>query len=313
MPAGSSRLCKMHKNFKRFINIFTKLCRLIKNALTNPHFVVQYKVADIILPDFFPSIRRYSGKELSMSKIIAITSGKGGTGKSTICAELGFALAKQGHRTLIIELDFGLRCLDIMLGVKDDIKYDLGSVLNGECDIYKATTQVKLANNLSIVCAPEDPFAKVDAETISNICNEMRKYYEYIIVDTSAGTNESVFDVVEQSDLILINTTPDPICVRDARLMSDEFYKRGNKKQRLIINKVDPDIFKADIIPDLDSIIDTVGVQLIGVIPSDNDVVVSTGKGIPLPSNSLAFRAFDAISKRIKGEDVPLSFKILLQ
>ena len=248
-----------------------------------------------------------------MSKIIAITSGKGGTGKSTICSELGFALAKQGHRTLIIELDFGLRCLDIMLGVKDNITYDLGNVLKGECDIYKATTPVKLASNLSIVCAPEDPFAMVDAETISNICNEMRKYYEYIIVDTSAGTNESVFDVVEQSDLILINTTPDPICVRDARLMSDEFYKRGNKKQRLIINKVDPDIFKADIIPDLDNIIDTVGVQLIGVIPSDNEVVISTGKGIPLPSNSLAFKAFDAISKRIKGEDVPLSFKMLLQ
>lgn len=247
-----------------------------------------------------------------MSKIIAITSGKGGTGKSSICAELGFALAKQGHRTLIIELDFGLRCLDIMLGVKDDIKYDLGSVLKGECDIYKATTNAKnFANNLSVVCAPEDPFAKVDAETISSICNEMRKYYEYIIVDTSAGTNESVFDVVEQSDLILINTTPDPICVRDARLMSDEFYKRGNKKQRLIINKVDPEVFEADIIVDLDEIIDTVGVQLIGVIPKDNEIVISTGKGKALPSNSLAFRAFDAISKRIKGEDIPLSFKIL--
>ncbi|MCH5348060.1 MAG: P-loop NTPase [Oscillospiraceae bacterium] len=246
------------------------------------------------------------------SKIIAITSGKGGTGKSSICAELGFALARQGHRTLIIELDFGLRCLDIMLGVKDSIKYDLGSVLKGECDIYKATTNAKeFASNLSVVCAPEDPFAKVDAETISNICNEMRKYYEYIIVDTSAGTNESVFDVVEQSDLILVNTTPDPICVRDARLMSDEFYKRGNKKQRLIINKVDPDIFEADIIIDLDEIIDTVGVQLIGVIPKDNDIVISTGKGKPLPNNSLALRAFDAISKRIKGEDVPLSFKIL--
>ncbi|MBQ2823645.1 MAG: P-loop NTPase [Oscillospiraceae bacterium] len=247
-----------------------------------------------------------------MSKIIAVTSGKGGTGKSSICAELGFSLAKQGHRTLIIELDFGLRCLDIMLGVKDDIVYDLGSVIEGKCDVYKATTQVKLASNLSIICAPEDPFSKVDAETIKNICTEMRKYYEYIIVDTSAGTNESVFDVVEQSDLILINTTPDPICVRDARTMSDEFYKRGNKKQRLIINKVDPDIFRADIIGDLDEIIDTVGVQLIGVIPSDPAIVISTGKGIPLPSNSNAFKAFDAISKRVKGEDVPLSFKVLL-
>ncbi len=248
-----------------------------------------------------------------MSKIIAVTSGKGGTGKSSICSELGFALAKQGHRTLIIELDFGLRCLDIMLGVKNDIKYDLGNVLKGECDIYQATTQVKIATNLSIVCAPEDPFARVDAETIKNICQEMRKYYEYIIVDTSAGTNASVFDVVEQSDLILINTTPDPVCVRDARTMSDEFYKRGNKKQRLIINKVNPDLFKADLVVDLDEIIDTVGVQLIGVIPDDDAVIIATSKGEPLPSSSLAFKAFDAISKRIKGEDVPLSFKVLLQ
>ena len=77
-----------------------------------------------------------------MSKIVAITSGKGGTGKSSICSELGFSLAKQGLRTLIIELDFGLRCLDIMLGVKDNVKYDLGHVLRGECDITKATTNV---------------------------------------------------------------------------------------------------------------------------------------------------------------------------
>lgn len=252
-------------------------------------------------------------KVFFMSKIIAITSGKGGTGKSTICAELGFALAKQGHRTLIIELDFGLRCLDIMLGVKDDVKYDLGSVISGQVDVYQATTPVKMASNLSLVCAPEDPFSKVDAATIKRICEEMRKYYEYIIVDTSAGTNESVFDVVEQSDLILINTTPDPICVRDARAMSDEFYKRGNKKQRLIINKIDPEIFQSDIIKDLDDIIDTVGVQLIGVIPNDDAVVISTGKGVPLPSGSNAFKAFDAISRRIKGEDVPLSFKMLLQ
>ena len=109
---------------------------------------------------------------------------------------MGYALAKQGSRTLIIELDFGLRCLDIMLGVKDIIKHDLGDVLAGKCDILAASTQIKMAQNLSIVCAPEDPYATLDADQIKEICESMRKYYDYIIIDTSAGISESVFDVV---------------------------------------------------------------------------------------------------------------------
>lgn len=245
-----------------------------------------------------------------MATVIAVTSGKGGTGKSSICSGMGYALAKQGSRTLIIELDFGLRCLDIMLGVKDIIKHDLGDVLAGKCDIYAASTQIKMANNLSIVCAPEDPYAKLDAESVKEICEQMRRYYDYIIIDTSAGISESIFDIVANSDLILIVTTPDEICVRDGRLMSDEFYKRQNKKQRLIINKMNRKIFGEELVSDLDAIIDTVGVQLLGVIPDDDNVTISTGKGIPIPSQSDAFHAFDAITRRIKGEDVPLTVKI---
>ena len=138
----------------------------------------------------------------------------------------------------------------------------------------------------------------------------MRKYFEYIIIDTSAGINGSVFDIVTNSDLILIVTTPDPVCVRDAQMMSDEFYKRGNQKQRLVINKASKRIFEFEDMDDLDAIIDTVGVQLLGVIPEDSAIPLATGKGAPLSSSSMGFVAFSAISRRIKGEHIPIQIKM---
>lgn len=242
------------------------------------------------------------------SKIIAVTSGKGGTGKSTICAGLGYALAKQGHRTLLIELDFGLRCLDIIFGVENDIRYDLGDVLAGRKTALEAVAQVPMANNLNLLCAPKT-LTSVNAEQIVNICRSVKKYFEYIIIDTGAGINSHVFDIVEQANLILVVSTPDPVCIRDASLMSDEFYNRGNKSQRLIINKISKKVIGEALVSNLDEIIDKVGVQLIGVIPDEFKITVATGKGNPMPTDSAALKAFDAISKRLGGEFVPLTIK----
>lgn len=249
---------------------------------------------------------------LNMSKVFAVTSGKGGTGKSSICASLGYSLAKQGNRALIIELDFGLRCMDIMFGAEDDIKYDLGDVLDGKCSILDAAMTIKTASNLSIICAPSDPFMKVTVEQIVDICQQIKKYFDYIIIDTGAGINSHVFDIVEQVDLILVVTTPDPICIRDARMMSDEFYKRGNQRQRLIINKVSRRAIGQELVRDLDEIIDSVGVQLIGVVPEDFEHVAALNRGLPVPYGTPALSAFDAISKRIRGEDTPLTIKLTL-
>ena len=242
-------------------------------------------------------------------KLIAVTSGKGGTGKSSICYGIGYTLAKQGNRTLIIELDFGLRCLDIMFGMSGRVDYDLGDVLKGKRQILDAVATVPSASNLSILCAPKDPFMKVTAEQVVEICRNIRKYFDYIIIDTGAGINSHVFDIVEQANLILVVTTPDPICIRDATMMSDEFYKRGNKRQRLIINKVSPKDLKTGMINDLDEIIDAVGIQLVGVIPEDYSLKEATGKGTPLPFNAPSLEAFDAISKRLMGDQIPLTIK----
>ncbi len=242
-------------------------------------------------------------------KLIAVTSGKGGTGKSTICYGLGYTLAKQGHRTLIIELDFGLRCLDIMFGMSGSVQYDLGDVLSGKKEILDAVTHVPTASNLNILCAPKDPFMKVTAEEVVDICRRIRKYFDFIIIDTGAGISSHVFDIVEQANLILVVTTPDPICIRDATMMSDEFYRRGNKRQRLIVNKLTKKNISSKLIQNLDEIIDTVGIQLLGVIPEDFALMEATGKGTPIPTNAPALFAFDAISKRLNGEQMPLVIK----
>ncbi len=242
-------------------------------------------------------------------KLIAVTSGKGGTGKSSICYGIGYTLAKQGNRTLIIELDFGLRCLDIMFGMSGRVDYDLGDVLQGKREILDAVVTVPSASNLSILCAPKDPFMKVTAEQVVEICRSIRKYFDYIIIDTGAGISSHVFDIVEQANLILVVTTPDPICIRDATMMSDEFYKRGNKRQRLIVNKLSKNDIKSGMITNLDDIIDTVGIQLLGVIPEDFSLKESTGKGVVLPTSAPSLAAFDAISKRLMGDQIPLVIK----
>ena len=242
-------------------------------------------------------------------KLIAVTSGKGGTGKSSICYGIGYTLAKQGNRTLIIELDFGLRCLDIMFGMSGQVAYDLGDVLKGKRQILDAVATVPSASNLSILCAPKDPFMRVTAEQVVEICRNIRKYFDYIIIDTGAGINSHVFDIVEQANLILVVTTPDTICIRDATMMSDEFYKRGNKRQRLIINKVSPKDLKTGMINNLDDIIDAVGIQLLGVIPEDYSLKEATGKGVILQPSSPCLAAFDAISKRLQGDMIPLTIK----
>jgi len=246
-----------------------------------------------------------------VSKVIAVTSGKGGTGKSSICYGLGYALAKMGNRTLIIELDFGLRCIDIMTGMMNDIKTDLGTVLYGNVKPLDAVIPVKMATNLNILCAPKNPFAIVTQEQIADICTQVKKYFDYILIDTGAGINSHIFEIVEQSNLILVITTPDPVCIRDARMMSDEFYQRGNQRQRLIVNKISKRAIVNSIIGDLDEIIDTIGVQLIGAIPEDYELVVATSKGIPIAYNAPSLVAFDAIAKRINGVDVPLTIKFI--
>lgn len=246
-----------------------------------------------------------------MSQIIAITAGKGGTGKSTTSANLAYAFASLGKKTLVVELDFGLRCLDIMLGIKDKAKYDIGDYLEGRIDILTATTKVDMIDNLYLVSATKNPFMDINPDKIMGVCEEMREHFDYIIVDT-AGVGSSVFSVIKGADLILMITTPDPVCVRDGAILSDFLYVKNCTNQRLIINKVSSTFKEDNVIYDLDEVMDTVGIPLLGVVPEDNLIKISGAKGTPLPESSGGYKAYNAIARRIVNEDddIPLTINI---
>lgn len=244
-----------------------------------------------------------------MSQIIAVTAGKGGTGKSTTSANVARGLASLGHKTLLVELDFGLRCLDIMLGIKDKIKHDIGEYLEGKIDILTATTKVETVENLWLVCATRNPFIDINPDKIMGVCEEMRDHFEYIIMDT-AGIGSSVFSVIKAADLILMVTTPDLVCVRDGQMLSDFLYVKNCINQRLVINKVSPNFKEEELLYDLDEVMDTVGIPLAGVVPEDVNIKICGSKGLPLPPTSPGFKAYTAIAKRIEGQDIPLTIRI---
>ncbi len=238
-----------------------------------------------------------------------ITSGKGGVGKSTVTALLGVSLAKLEKKVLIIELDFGLRSLDITLGLQDKTIFDLHDILISRCDFEKAVLTCEYVPNLDLISAASDYSASYNKDSLKQLLEEIDERYDYILIDSPAGVGQGFREVLELVDEALIVITPDIICVRDACKVSQILLDRGIENQKIVINKLKNKFSKLDILPDLDYIIDSVGVQLISVIPEDIDVVKFASKGLELPKDSEISKIFNNLAQRILGNDVPLMIK----
>ncbi len=241
-----------------------------------------------------------------MKQIAVITSGKGGAGKSTVTAGLGYALSRLTERVLLIDADAGLRSLDLMLGVGGTTMYDLADVFAGRCEPVRAIYPSPVFQNVFVLPAPTLMEDMCSAKEMQRLCRSLCSYYDRILIDCPAGLGRGFETAVSAADRALVVSTPDMVCARDAQIISRLLEERG-VPSRLIINRLRPGKVLDGSMPDVDEIIDTAGIQLLGIIPEDEEVAVANANGRPLPADCHAAVCFGNIARRFMGESVPLA------
>lgn len=245
-----------------------------------------------------------------MCEVIVVASGKGGTGKTTVCAGLGVALAKENKRVLIIDCDSGMRGIDMVLGISDRLVYDIADVVSGECERTDAMYQVDGVSQLYCIAAPLHADDEVSPSLIRNFIDEVRDSFDYILIDSPAGTGSGFTSAAKGADRALVVVNTEPISIRGCRNISRLLDELDIKDRRLIINRFERDrFFKMGLYGDLDEVIDEAGMRLIGLIPEDIRVIALSQRGALTTNWSQTAVIFDSIVKRLQGVDVPVLIK----
>ncbi len=243
-----------------------------------------------------------------MGEAIVITSGKGGVGKTTTTANIGAALALEGKKVCVIDADIGLRNLDIVLGLENRIVYDIVDVVSENCRIKQALIKDKRFDNLYLLPAAQtkDKDA-VKPEQMKKLIATLKEMHDYVIVDCPAGIEQGFKNAIAGADRAIVVTTPEISAVRDADRIIGLLEAAEINNPRLIVNRLRVDMAKRGEMMNVEDIEDILAVDLIGVVPDDEEIVMSTNRGEPavFKENALSGMAFKNISKRIIGEDVP--------
>ncbi|RME06723.1 MAG: septum site-determining protein MinD [Anaerolineae bacterium] len=242
-------------------------------------------------------------------KVVTITSGKGGVGKTTITANLGAALASRGQRVVCIDADIGLRNLDVVLGLENRIVYDLVDVVEGRCRLRQAMIRDKRIEGLALIPAAQtrDKTA-VSPSDMVRLCEELRQEQDWVLIDSPAGIERGFRNAIAPADMVLVVTNPEVSAVRDADRIIGIVEAEEKGPAQLIINRIDPEkVQRGDMITTED-IVELLAIHLIGIIPEDDNVIVSTNRGTPivLDGRSKAGKALRNIAGRLLGEEIPL-------
>jgi len=241
-------------------------------------------------------------------KVVTITSGKGGVGKTTIAANLGAALANLGKRAVCIDADIGLRNLDVVLGLENRIVYDLVDIIEGRCRLRQAMIRDKRLPELYLIpSAQTRDKSAVSPSDMVRLCDELRPEYDWVLIDSPAGIERGFRNAIAPAEFIIVVTNPEVSAVRDADRIIGLIEAEEKGPPRLLINRIKPSMVKRGDMLSAEDVLELLAVELIGLVPEDEEVITSANRGIPvaLDGKSKAGQAFRNIAHRLLGEDIP--------
>lgn len=242
------------------------------------------------------------------AQVITITSGKGGVGKTTATANIAAALALEGAKVVCIDADIGLRNLDVVMGLENRIVYDLVHIVEGTAKLRQAMIKDKRVPELYLIPAAQTrDKSAVSPSDMIRICDELRPDYDFIMIDSPAGIERGFRNAIAAANKVLIITNPEVSAVRDADRIIGIVDSEQKGPANLIINRLKPEMVKRGDMLSIDDVLDVLAIDLIGIVPEDEQIVVGSNRGTPvaMDEKSRAGQAFRNIAKRLRGENVP--------
>ncbi|MCF0144006.1 MAG: septum site-determining protein MinD [Firmicutes bacterium] len=239
-----------------------------------------------------------------MDKVILVASGKGGTGKTTFSVNMGAALAQKGCRVMLLDMDMGLRDLDLYLGMENRVVFNIMDVLSGVCSIKKASIKVDGFETLYFMAAsPRKDDRDITPLHMEVLCRKLKDIFDFIIIDCPAGIGEMLDVSIPAADKAVIVTLPEIAAGRDADATERYLHEHGLKNTCIVANRVNVDLMQQGLLPSLDAVTNMFTGPLVGVIQEDDNIRISTNRGIPIVCKQGTYieKNFNNILYRILG------------